>query len=186
MPKCFNVDVNIAIRMIIMHCPSAKANKSPIENIMLLDTVASAIILASSGDEHGLAARAKTAPTKNGRKNVPPAVFCGIFLMIAGKCKSSAPTRFNPNISIIDANIRIATGEATDINALPVNAHITPIRLNTQDNPKEKDIIWINSFLFFSLEYPPTYPIIRGNIPRLQGDSEAIIPAIKLPILING
>ena len=36
-----------------------------------------------------------------------------------------------------------------------------------------------------SLEYPPTYPIIKGNMASEQGDIEAIIPPKKDAISIK-
>lgn len=134
-------------------------------------------MLANIGDEQGLAARAKKVPTKNGNKNKLPDLFCGIFFTIVGNWISINPIRFNPNITIIDANIKITIGEAKLVKALPVKAQITPITLKTKDNPSENESIWINSFLFPSLEYPPTYPIIKGKIPKLQGDKDDNIPA---------
>ena len=139
-----------------MHCPSANANKRAIENIILVDIVATAIILANMGDEHGLDAKAKNAPTKNGNKNRLPFLFWGIFLTIAGKLISIIPKRFNPIIIITEANNNITIGEAKLVNALPVIAHKTPIMLRTEDNPKEKKSIWTNNRLLLSLEYPPT------------------------------
>ena len=35
----------------------------------------------------------------------------------------------------------------------------------------------MNNFLLLSFEYPPTYPIIRGSIPKLQGDIDDSTPA---------
>lgn len=135
-----------------MHWPRANANKSNIENKMFFDTVASAIILTNKGDEQGLAAKANTIPTKNGSIKIPPFLLFGIFFMIAGKCISSIPIRFSPKISITEANISITTGDATEVNALPDNAQITPIMLNTLDSPSEKDIICINNFFPLSFE----------------------------------
>ncbi len=143
---------------------------------MLDDIVATAIIAAKIGEEQGLDAKAKKAPTKNGNINKFPPLFWGIFFIIDGNCISITPSKFNPNITITDANIKITIGEATDVKALPVRAHIIPIMLNINDNPNEKESICINSFLLLSFEYPPTYPIIRGNIPKLQGVSDAKIP----------
>ncbi len=72
---CFKPDVNKANIIIITHCPRAKQNNSAIENTILFEIVAKAIILASMGEEHGLAARANSAPIKNGNKNRPPFLF---------------------------------------------------------------------------------------------------------------
>ena len=123
---------------------------------MLVDIVAIAIILAKIGDEQGLDASAKNVPIKNGNKNILPVLFCGIFFIIAGNCISIIPSKFNPIITITDANNKITIGDAKLVNALPVMAHITPIMLKTNESPSEKDTICINSFLLFSLEYPPT------------------------------
>lgn len=143
-------------------------------------------MLASIGDEQGLAANAKNVPTKNGNKNRLPDLFCGIFLTILGNCISKKPTRLSPKIIITEANNNMTIGDAKLVKALPVNAQITPIILNTKDSPNEKDSICIKSFLFPSFEYPPTYPIINGNMPRLQGDKEDNIPAKKdTPIKIG-
>lgn len=173
---CFSVDVKSANITIIMHWPRANENNSEIENNILLEIVATAIMLASIGEEHGLDASAKNVPTKNGNKNRLPFLFWGIFFTIEGKFISINPSKFSPNIIIIDANNSITTGEAKLVNARPVRAHITPIMLNTNDSPIEKDIICTNSFLFFSFEYPPTYPMINGKIPKLHGDNDAKIP----------
>lgn len=186
MPRCFNVEANKAITIIITHCPSANMNNNAKEKTILPEIVANAKILASKGEEQGLAAKAKKAPTKNGNRKNPPFLFLGIFLTKAGKCISKSPKRFKPNIIITDAKTSITTGEATDVKALPVIAQSTPIILNTAANPKEKEIICTNNFLFPPFEYPPTYPIINGKIPRLQGDNEAIIPAKKAAINISG
>lgn len=169
--------MNIAKNITITHCPIANENKSAIENKIFVKTVATAIILAKIGEEQGLDARAKNVPTKNGNKNNPPPLFWGIFFTIAGKCISITPSRLSPRITIIDANISITTGDAILVKALPVIAQATPIILNINDNPNEKEIICINNFLLLSFEYPPTYPIIRGKIPKLHGDNDASIPA---------
>lgn len=185
-PRFFNFDVNIAINTIITHWPSANANNKLIENKILFDIVASAIMLINKGDEQGLDASANALPTKKGRINSPPVSFFGIFFTIDGKFISRIPSKFKPRISITDAKMRITTGDAKLVNALPVIAQNTPIMLSIADNPIENDISWINNLLLFSFEYPPIYPIISGNIPKLQGDSEAIIPAINAPISIIG
>lgn len=140
-PKCFIDDVNIAIRIIIMHCPSANEKRSPIEKRIFFDTVASAIMLRSRGDEHGLDAKAKNAPTIKGKINKLPLLFCGIFFINAGKFISKKPIRFSPKIKIIDAKIKRIIGEAIDVNALPVYAQKIPIMLNTKDNPTENESI---------------------------------------------
>ena len=169
-----------------MHCPSANANKREIEKRMLFDTVASAIMLTNNGEEQGLAANAKTIPTKKGNKNIPPVLLCGIFFTIAGKCISIIPIKFNPKINIIEAKASITIGGAIEVKALPDRAHTAPIMLSTRDSPIENDINCRKSFFPLSFEYPPIYPIIRGNIPRLQGDNEAIRPAIKLKTIASG
>ena len=153
---CFNVEVNRANTIIIKHCPSAKEKSNAIEKIMLVDIVATAIMLANIGDEQGLDAKAKNVPIKNGNRKILPVLFCGIFFIIAGNCISISPSKFNPIITITDAKSKITIGEAKLVNALPVKAHITPIMLSTNDNPKENETICIKSFLLFSLEYPPT------------------------------
>lgn len=80
----FRVDVNNAKNIIIIHCPNAKENNSEIEKSILPDIVAIAIMLASIGEEQGLEAKAKNAPTKNGKTNKLPFLFWGIFFTIAG------------------------------------------------------------------------------------------------------
>ena len=172
----FSVDVNNAKNIIIMHCPNAKKNNSATENRILFDIVAIAIMLAKIGDEQGLDANAKNAPIKNGKIILLPLLFSGIFFIIVGKFISNIPSKLSPNITITEAKTSITTGEAMFVKALPVIAHNTPIILSTSDNPSEKDNICINNFLFPSLEYPPTYPIIKGRIPKLQGDIEVKIP----------
>lgn len=124
-----------------MHCPSAKENSSATENSIFPDIVAIAIMLASIGEEHGLEASAKNAPTRNGKINKLPFLFWGIFLIIAGNCISSIPSKFNPIMMKIEANNNIKIGEAKVMNALPVKAQITPIMLSMSDNPTEKESI---------------------------------------------
>ena len=153
---CFNVDVNRAKMITIMHCPNAKKNSKPIENSMFVDIVAIAIMLAKIGEEQGLAANAKKAPTRKGKINKLPDFFSGIFFIIVGNCMSKNPIRFNPIKIIIDENIRIIIGEAILVKALPVRAHIIPIMLKINDKPKEKESICISNFLLLSFEYPPT------------------------------
>jgi len=172
----FSVDVNSAKNIIIMHWPNAKKNNKATEKSILFDIVAIAIMLAKIGDEQGLDAKAKNVPIINGKIILLPFLFSGIFFIIVGKFISNIPSKLSPNIIITDAKTRITTGEAKFVKALPVIAHNTPIILSTNDNPSEKDNICINSFLFPSLEYPPTYPIINGRIPKLQGDIEVKIP----------
>ena len=75
LPVCFSVEVNSAKIMIIMHCPIANANNRAMENNMLVEIVATAIILASIGDEQGLDASAKNVPTRNGNINKLPDLF---------------------------------------------------------------------------------------------------------------
>lgn len=152
LPVFFSVDVNSAKTIIIMHCPSAKENNNEIEKIILVDIVATAIMLANIGDEQGLDARAKKVPIKNGNKKMLPDLFWGIFFIIAGNCISMIPSKFNPIITITDANSNITIGDAKLVNALPVKAQITPIMLNTNESPSENDSICINNFLLFSFE----------------------------------
>ena len=186
MPKFFNVEVNIAIKTMITHWPSANANNKETEKSMLLDTVARAIMLINNGDEQGLDARANTQPTINGRRKSPPFWLFGIFFTSDGKFISINPSKFNPRINITEANSSNIIGEAILVNAFPVNAQKIPIMLSIADNPNENDKSCINNLLFLSFEYPPMYPMIRGSIPKLQGDIEAIIPAINAPISIIG
>ena len=138
---CFNVDVNRAKTITIMHCPSAKKNNSAIEKSMFVEIVAIAIMLANIGEEQGLAARAKKAPTKNGNKNKLPDFFSGIFFMIVGNWISKKPIKFNPIKIIIEANNKIMIGEAILVNALPEIAQIIPIMLRISDSPNENDNI---------------------------------------------
>ena len=135
------MDVNSAKTIMMRHCPSANENNNAIEKTMLVEIVATAIMLASIGDEQGLEASAKKVPIKNGNKNMLPVLFCGIFFTIAGNCISIKPNKFNPIITIIDANSNITIGDAKLVNALPVKAQITPIMLKTNDNPNENESI---------------------------------------------
>ncbi len=143
-------------------------------------------MLASIGDEQGLEAKANTAPTINGNINKLPPLFSGIFFMRIGNLISKKPVRFSPKTIIKDEKTIRRTGVAKPVKARPVSAHKTPIMLNIRDKPTEKESIWIKSFLFFSFEKPPTYPIIRGNMPIPQGDIEAIIPAVKAAASAKG
>ena len=81
---CFNVEVNSAKTITIMHCPRAKKNSRAIENSTFVEIVAIAIMLANIGEEQGLAASAKKAPTRNGNRNKLLAFFSGIFFIIVG------------------------------------------------------------------------------------------------------
>lgn len=177
---------NIANNITITHCPIAKLNNNEIENNILDETAANAIILAKIGEAHGLDANANTAPIKNGKITRPLFLFCGIFFTIAGKFISIIPKRLSPRITITDANINISSGDTIDVKARPDSAQITPIILNTDESPSEKNNICTNNLLLSDFEYPPTYPIIKGNIPKLHGDKDAIIPAINdIPIIIG-
>ena len=124
-----------------MHWPNANANNRDIENSILPEIVATAIILAKIGEEHGLDARAKNVPTKNGNKNKLLFCFSGIFFIIDGKFISITPSKFNPIIVITDAKINIMIGDAKLVNALPVSAQITPIILRTSESPTENESI---------------------------------------------
>ena len=73
--RCFNADVNKAKKIIITHCPRANKNNSITERIILLEIAAKAIILASRGEEHGLAASENNAPIKKGKTNMLPVLF---------------------------------------------------------------------------------------------------------------
>ena len=137
----FRVEVNRAKNIIIAHCPKAKENNNATEKRIFVETAAIAIILANIGEEQGLEASAKNAPTINGNKKSPPVLFWGIFFTIDGNCISKKPSKFNPRIIITEANININLGEAIPVNALPDNAHITPIILNTIDYPNENESI---------------------------------------------
>ncbi len=149
---CFKEEVNKAKNIIIKHCPIAKQKSKAIENKILAETAAIAIMLAKIGEEQGLEANAKNAPTRNGNKNKLPDLFCGIFFTIAGKCISKIPVKFSPKITITEAKRRIITGEANPVKALPVKAQITPTMLKISDKPSEKEIICINNFLLLSFE----------------------------------
>lgn len=137
-PAFFNVEVNIAKKIIITHCPAAKEKRSAIENRMFDETAANANIAAKTGEEQGLAANANAHPTVNGNKKVLPFLFSGIFLIKDGNENSSKPMRFNPKHKINEAKIINITGEAKPTKALPVRAQITPIMLKTDDKPSEK------------------------------------------------
>lgn len=108
---------------------------------MLFDMTANAIMLAKIGDEQGLDASANKTPIRKGNKNSPPFVFCGIFFTIDGKFISIILSKLSPSISITDEKIKITTGDATPVKALPVSAHITPIILSISDIPQEKESI---------------------------------------------
>lgn len=144
--------MNKAKNITIKHCPKAKKNNNEIENNIFEDIVATAIILASIGEEQGLDAKAKNVPTKNGNINRLPDLFCGIFFIIVGNCISIKPIKLSPKIIINDENIKIKIGDAKLVKALPVKAQITPIILNTNDNPREKESICISNFLLSSFE----------------------------------
>ena len=135
------IDVNIAQSIIITHCPKANENNSEIENNILFDTVAIAIMLASIGVEQGLETSAKNTPTKNGNKNKLPESFLGIFFTIAGIGISMNSNKPSPIIISTEANSNITIGEAKFVKIFPVAAQITPIILRISDNPNEKDSI---------------------------------------------
>lgn len=59
---------------------------------------------------------------------------------------------------------------------LPVTAQITPIVAKTSEDPKTKNNICNNVLAGVPCEYPPTYPMIIGNIASEHGDTEAKRP----------
>lgn len=138
---CFKADAKTAKRIIIRHSPSAKEKRSATEKRISVDTVAIAIIAAKIGEAQGLETSANKVPTKKGKKNKLPFLFCGNFFMNDGKGTSTSSKRFNPIISITEANKSIKTGEENPAKARPKIAQRIPIMLNTKDNPREKDNI---------------------------------------------
>ena len=99
--------------------------------------------------------------------------------MRTGILKSSRPTIFSPMTINKEANNNIKYEGANETKTLPVTAQITPIVANTRDEPKTKNSICIKIFTGLLSEYPPTYPIIIGNIAKEQGDTDANSPPRK-------
>jgi hypothetical protein len=139
-----------------------------------VEIVAKAIILAKIGVEHGVPISANTAPRISGYKKSLLSSFFGISLIIMGSSKSIKPRTFNPIIKIIEATIKAKYG--FPIKILPVNAHNPPIKAKIMPEPITKIHIWSSVFKGFASEYPPMYPIIKGNIESEQGESDEIKP----------
>lgn len=163
--------------MIINPCPSANKNSIIIEFTIFAESVANAIIPAKIGVEQGVPIKANTAPKKIGYKIRLFVLFCGISLIKTGNSKSRKPTSFKPIIIKTDATISAKNGDVTK--TLPVIAQIMPIPEKTIAVPSTKNNICISVVEVFSFEYPPTYPIIKGNIEREQGETDAIKPPTK-------
>ena len=143
----------------------------------LAESDANAIIAARIGVEHGVPARANTAPRSIGYKNTFRPLLCGISFIITGRSKSKIPTSFNPITSTRDARTSPKYPPANDTKTFPVNAQIIPITENTIAVPNTKNNICKNVFpLDLSFEYPPIYPTIKGIIAREQGDIDATTP----------
>ena len=64
--KFFITEVNRPARIIIIHCPNANKKNIAIDTVTFADNDANAMIVANIGEEHGVAAKANTIPTKSG------------------------------------------------------------------------------------------------------------------------
>lgn len=93
-----------------------------------------------------------------------------------GASNSSISSSLSPITRSNDAIIIVKYPPIDDAKTFPVNAQAIPIRVKTMAVPKIKQQSCRKVLKGDSLEYPPTYPIINGNIAREQGDIEAKIP----------
>ncbi len=175
----FNPDVKRPAIIRIRPWPRANKNSIIIARDRFLPIAAKAIIPARIGVEQGVPASAKTIPKSMGYKKTEWLVFCGIAFINVGVSNSNISRSFKPITKSNDAIISVKYPPNDDENTLPVNAQAIPISVNTIAVPKMKQHNCKNVLNGVSLEYPPTYPIINGNIAREQGDIEAIIPPTK-------
>lgn len=146
---------------------------------MLSEIDANAIIPAKIGVEHGVPAIAKIAPIKSGYKTIFWPLDVGICFTNTGILKSKIPRIFSPIIISNDAIINRKYAGAKDTKTFPVTAQIIPIVAKTSDIPTTKKNIWRQILDGFSLEYPPTYPIIIGSIDKEHGEIDANNPPPK-------
>lgn len=143
---------------------------------MLADREAKAIIPAKIGVEQGEPANAKIIPNINGYKYIFVPLFFGICFIITGMSKSKIPISFKPIINISEAKIIPKYPPANVTKTFPVSAQITPITEKTTAVPSTKNNICTKVLAGEFLEYPPTYPIIKGSIDNEQGETDAIKP----------
>ena len=173
--------LEVKIPAIIKINPWPKANKNNI-NIAaskFLPIAANAIIPAKIGVEQGVPASAKTIPKSIGYKNREFVEFTGMALMTTGISKSNSPVILSPITINKDAIISVKYPPKADAKTLPVTAQSIPIIEKIIAVPNIKKHNWIKVLKGVSLEYPPTYPIISGNIASEQGEIDAITPPAK-------
>lgn len=157
-----------------------------IDKIILFVIEAKLIIPANIGVEHGVPPSAKTAPNNIGYKYFELLGFDGILFIIVGRLISSIPIKFKPIAKITDAIMIIKYPPASDMNTCPVKAQITPIILNTIDEPIMNDSSCKKVFKLSLSPYPPIYPITIGNIASEHGEIDANKPPKNdRPISIN-
>lgn len=95
---------------------------------------------------------------------------------MTGILSSKIPITFRPITINSDAKNNIKYAGATETKTLPVIAQIIPIIAKTMEEPNTKNSICISVLIGVFFEYPPTYPIIIGNIASEQGDIDATKP----------
>lgn len=156
--------------------PIAKRNNIIIAAKRFFPIAAKVIMPANIGVEHGVPARANATPNKIGYTNSELVLFVGIALIITGISKSNKFVNFNPITKSNEAITRVKYAPKAEAKTLPVTAQIIPIIVKTIAVPKIKKQSWTNVLNGVSLEYPPTYPTISGNIASEQGEIEARIP----------
>lgn len=169
-------DVNNPAIISIKPCPNANRNNIKTAAARFLPIAANAIIPAKIGVEQGVPARAKAIPRSTGYKKSEFVEFVGIDLIITGISKYNIPVSLSPITRSKDAIINVKYPPRVDANTLPVTAHIIPIIENTIAVPKMKKHSCANVLKGVSLEYPPTYPIIKGSIANEHGEIEASTP----------
>ena len=174
-----SVDVNNPAIIKITPCPKANKNSINIAKAIFLPIAANAIIPAKIGVEQGVPAKAKVIPKSTGYKKMEFVEFVGIALIIVGVSKSKKPKSFKPITRSNDAINRVKYPPMDDAKTLPVTAHATPIIVKTIAVPKIKQLNCKKVLNGVSLEYPPTYPIIKGSIASEQGEIDASTPPIN-------
>ena len=145
-------------------------------NDKFLPIAAKAIMPAKIGVEQGVPARAKVIPKSTGYTKIEFVELVGIALIIVGVSKSNISSSFNPITRSNDAIKTVKYPPIADAKTFPVKAQAIPIRVKTIAVPKIKQHNCKNVLKGFSLEFPPTYPIMSGSIASEHGEIDAITP----------
>ena len=175
-------DVNSPATIRITPWPSANRNNIIIANERFFPIAAKAIIPAKIGVEQGVPASAKVIPNKIGYIKIEFVVFCGIALIIVGVSNSRISRSFSPITNSKDAIATVKYPPIEDAKTFPVSAQAIPMSVKTIAVPSIKQQSCIKVLSGVSLEYPPTYPIIKGSIASEQGEMEAIMPPKNEPV----